>query len=42
MAKRKASKKQIAQRNKFKRVQKKCKGKTGRAHKSCVSKGLKK
>lgn len=37
-----ASSKQKKQRNKFKKVQKKCKGKTGSKHKTCVKKGLKK
>ena len=42
MKNKKFSKKQIAQQKNFKKVQKKCKGKTGKDHKSCVREGLEK
>jgi len=34
--------KKTSQKNKFKKTMKKCKGKKGKAFKSCVKKGLKK
>jgi hypothetical protein len=37
-----AKKRKVSQQSRFKKTMKKCKGKKGKAFKSCVKKGLKK